>query len=123
VRFLGLAAALLSGSLSVWAPVAASAADPSKGNDVFQDRCSMCHLDEGQGQGPNLKGVVGRKAGALPGFAFTSAMTGSNLVWTPANLDRLLQGPAKLVPGTTMPMTVPSPEDRADLIAYLATLK
>jgi cytochrome c2 len=123
VRLLGLAAALLSGSLSVWAPVAASAADPSKGNDVFQDRCSMCHLDEGQGQGPNLKGVVGRKAGALPGFAFTSAMTGSNLVWTPANLDRLLQGPAKLVPGTTMPMTVPSPEDRADLIAYLATLK
>ncbi len=123
MRLLGLAAALLSGSLSVWAPVAASAADPSKGNDVFQDRCSMCHLDEGQGQGPNLKGVVGRKAGALPGFAFTSAMTGSNLVWTPANLDRLLQGPAKLVPGTTMPMTVPSPEDRADLIAYLATLK
>jgi cytochrome c2 len=119
VRTLALAAALLS----VSAPMAALAADPSKGNDVFQDRCSMCHLEEGQGQGPNLKGVVGRKAGALPGFAYTSALTGSNLVWTPANLDRLLQGPAKLVPGTTMPMTVPSPQDRADLIAYLATLK
>jgi cytochrome c2 len=119
VRTRALAAVVLLAS----APVAASAADPSKGNDVFQDRCSMCHLEEGQGQGPNLRGVVGRKAGTLAGFAFTSAMTGSNLIWTPANLDRLLQGPAKLVPGTTMPITVPSPEDRADLIAYLATLK
>ena len=98
-------------------------ADGSKGGDIFQDRCSMCHLEEGQGQGPNLKGVVGRKAAALPDFAYTSALKGSGLVWTPQTLDTWLQGPSKLVPGTTMPTVVPKPDERAELIAYLDTLK
>ncbi len=83
----------------------------------------MCHLEDGQGQGPNLKGVMGRKAGTLPGFAYTTALSGSGLIWTSQTLDRWLQGPAKLVPGTSMPTVTPKPEERADLIAYLATLK
>jgi cytochrome c len=107
------------------APASALAADAmaDKGEAIFQDRCSMCHLEAGQGQGPNLKGVVGRQAGEASGFAYTAALKGSGLTWTPANLDAFLQGPAKLVPGTAMPVTVPSVEERQDLIAYLATLK
>lgn len=77
----------------------------------------------GVGQGPNLAGVVGRKAGAAPGFGYTAALKGSGVTWTPANLDRWLTGPQKLVPGTAMTTIVPDAAERRELIAYLATLK
>ena len=116
---------LLIGLVLAAASTSALATDApaDKGEAIFQDRCSMCHLDAGQGQGPNLKGVVERKAGEAPGFAYTAALKSSGLTWTPANLDAFLQGPAKLVPGTAMPVSVPTAEERQDLIAYLATLK
>jgi cytochrome c len=50
-------------------------------------------------------------------------MRASGLVWTPANLDRFVSGPTKLVPGTAMRAIVPDPVERRDLIAYLASLK
>jgi cytochrome c len=101
----------------------AQTGDAAKGADVYDDRCSGCHVIGGVGQGPNLAGVVGRKAGASPGFAYTAALKGSGLTWTPANLDRWLTGPPKLVPGTAMTVEVPGAADRRELIAYLATLK
>ncbi len=81
----------------------------------------MCHLDNGLGQGPSLKGVVGRKAGTAQDFPYTDAMKNAGLTWTPETLDKLLQDPAKLVPGTTMPMAVQDPAERRNLIAYLAS--
>ena len=105
------------------APASAWAGDPAKGEAVYQDRCSLCHQIEGVGQGPALKGVVARKAATVAGFNYTPALTKSGLTWTPANLDTFLTGPDKMVPGTTMPMTVPDAGDRADLIAYLGTQK
>jgi cytochrome c len=101
----------------------AQTGDAAKGSDVYDDRCSGCHVIGGVGQGPNLAGVVGRKAGASPGFAYTAALKGSGLTWTPANLDRWLAGPPKVVPGTAMTVEVPDAADRRELIAYLATLK
>ena len=97
--------------------------DPTKGAAVFDDHCSDCHALGGVGQGPNLIGVVGRKAGTDPGYAYTAALKASGLSWTPANLDRFLAGPKALVPGTAMSETVVDPTQRHDLIAYLATLK
>ena len=97
--------------------------DPVKGATVFDDHCSDCHALGGVGQGPNLVGVVGRPAGTDPGYHYTEAMTASGLTWTPANLDRFLQGPKALVPGTAMSETVVDPVQRRDLIAYLATLQ
>jgi cytochrome c len=105
------------------AGAAAAAPDPAKGQAVYEDRCSLCHPADGVGQGPPLKGVVGRKAGSAPGFPYTDALKASHLTWTPQTLDTFLTGPAKMVPGTTMAMTAPDPAERADLIAYLGTQK
>jgi cytochrome c len=105
------------------APALAQSTDAAKGADVYDDRCGSCHVIGGVGQGPSLAGVVGRKAGAAPGFAYTEALKRSGLVWTPANLDRWLTGPTKVVPGTAMNVEVPSAAERRELIAYLATLK
>jgi cytochrome c len=101
----------------------ATAQDAAKGAEVYQDRCGSCHVLNGVGQGPNLLGVVGRKAASVAGFNYSDAMKVSGLTWTPANLDKFLAGPTKLVPGTAMRAMVADPADRRDLIAYLATLK
>ncbi len=83
----------------------------------------MCHPADGVGQGPSLKGVVGRKAASAPGFPYTDALKKSGLTWTPASLSKFLIAPMNMVPGTAMPMQVPDAGERADLIAYLATQK
>lgn len=89
------------------------------GAETFEDRCAMCHV-AGGGQGPNLKGVVGRRAGSLAGFAYTPALKGSGLTWTPANLDRFLTNPGAMVPGTAMVVRINDAAQRAALIRYLA---
>ena len=93
------------------------------GSDLFEDRCAGCHFRTGDGQGPSLAGVVGRRAGSAPGFAYTPAMKASGLIWTPANLDRFLTEPGKAVPGTAMPIHVPDAAQRKAIIAYLATVR
>jgi cytochrome c len=97
--------------------------DPAKGQGLFEERCTLCHQLDTPGQGPSLRGVVGRKSGALAGFPYTDAMKEAGLVWTPETLDTYLQGPRALVPGTAMIQTVPDAQDRADLIAFLAQQK
>ena len=64
-----------------------SAGDAAAGQDLFLDRCAMCHIAEGGGQGPSLQGVYGRKAASAPGFAYSAALKASGLDWTPANLS------------------------------------
>jgi len=115
--------ALAAGLCAAMAPVAAAAANIAKGEAVYGERCSMCHPVDGPGQGPSLQGVVGRKAATAPDFPYTAALKASGLRWTPAALDSFLTNPMKRVPGTAMPMSVPDPGERADLIAYLATLR
>lgn len=72
--------------------------------------------------GPNLYGIVGRKAGAAA-YPYSPAMKSSAIVWTPEKLDRFLAAPGKLVPGTKMPIAVPGAADRQAIIAYLKTLR
>jgi len=96
----------------------------SHGQSIFQAQCTACHsATAGQnGFGPSLDGVVGRKAGSLTGFAFTPALQASGLTWDDKSLSDFLTNPTQKVPGTAMAAVVPSASDRADLIAYLATL-
>jgi cytochrome c2 len=119
---LGALAAAVAGAS--WA---APAGDPVHGKEVFASRCGLCHSagpDEGEaGQGPPLGGVVGRPAASAPGFEYSDALKKAHPLWTPANLDTWLAGPSKMVPGTTMPIAVADPKVRADIIAYLATVK
>jgi cytochrome c2 len=102
----------------------AHAADAAAGRTVFSSQCAGCHaVKPGQPtMGPFLGGVVGRKAAAVPGFNYSAAMKSSGLTWDEATLDSFLAAPMKKLPGTSMPVGVAAPEDRADVIAYLATL-
>src|SRR5579883_1308904 len=100
------------------------------GKQLFQSTCAICHSDGlGAGntliikQGPTLLGVMGRKAGTSPHFNYTQALKDSGLVWDAASLDHFLTDPMKAVPGTSMPIPLPDAAMRADLIAYLSTLK
>ncbi|MDR3513002.1 MAG: c-type cytochrome [Caulobacteraceae bacterium] len=120
----GLAVALAVAAAAPSAVLAQSlGGDPAKGSEVFQDRCTACHVLAGVGQGPSLIGVVGRKAASLPDFNYSAGLKASGLVWSQPELDRFLSGPTKLVPGTAMRATVVDPGERHDLIAYLASLR
>ncbi|HEY1905653.1 MAG TPA: PQQ-dependent sugar dehydrogenase, partial [Myxococcaceae bacterium] len=97
----------------------------SRGATVFQTLCALCHSVEpgaGGGQGPNLLGVVGRKA-ASTDFSHSAALRRWGKTWTPELLGKYLANPGALVPGTTMAVRVPDRAQRADVVAYLASLK
>jgi cytochrome c len=117
-----LALALLAGTVSA----ANAAGDPVKGKDVFK-RCAVCHTDTkggGNGLGPNLFGVVGRKAASRPGYMYSGPLKNSHIVWTEANLTRWVAGPGRMVPGTKMAFPgITSKAQQADVVAYLKTLK
>lgn len=89
-------------------------------------QCQACHSAEpGQnGVGPSLAGIFGTKAADVAGYHFSAAMQKSGLTWDEATLDRYLQAPQKVVPGTKM--TFPGLKDdtkRAAVIAYLQAIK
>ena len=108
------------------APLTAAARDAAAGEKVFKIQCTACHsvVPGKTGIGPNLHGVVGREAGTVPDFHYTAANKNSGLTWDAATLDRYLQAPQKVVPGTSMTYAgLKNDTQRADLIAYLATQK
>ncbi len=115
---MGLAASALAGG----AMAAPAKGDPALGKKVFM-RCVACHaVTPGAGvkMGPNLAGVVGRKAAAAPGFKYSAAMQKAALKWDDATLDKWLTKPSAVVPGTSMAFAgVPVPADRANVIAYM----
>jgi cytochrome c2 len=78
----------------------------------------------GPNQGPNLLGLVGRKAGSQPDFPmYSEALKSSGITWSKKALDKFLINPGDKVPGTLMPMQIPDDKMRADVVEYLATLK
>jgi cytochrome c len=97
----------------------AAAGDPTRGEQLYH-RCQGCHSIERNRVGPMHKGLFGRPAGSVPGYAYSEAMKNSGIVWSEETLDRFLQGPRRMVPGTKMTYAgVAEAQDRADLIAYL----
>ncbi|MCW2338874.1 cytochrome c [Sphingobium sp. B2D3A] len=105
------------------APLLAQSAD--KGRAAFA-QCAVCHgTKPGEKKlAPSLAGVVGRKAGVVPGMTAPSpALAKWGRTWSTKELDTFLTAPAKLVPGTRMAISVPDDGKRADIIAYLKTLK
>jgi glucose/arabinose dehydrogenase/cytochrome c2 len=122
-----LAAALAPAGVSAQST---PAGDATKGKAFFEINCAVCHSPvlgpENlvlMKQGPSLVGVVGRPAGSLPHFNYTKAIRETGLTWDTASLYRFLENPMEVVVGTTMPIPVADPRNRADVIAYLATLK
>jgi cytochrome c len=115
----GVAAMLLT----LFATAQASAdGDAGRGKTLFT-RCSSCHVvTEENKVGPHLSGVFGRTAGTVAGARYSKAMTASGMTWDEQTLDAFLTEPTRVLPGTTMLATLPNPQDRADVIAYLKTL-
>jgi cytochrome c len=113
---------VLSVALLAASPAAAHAADVQHGQALFQ-ACKACHNDQPEALGPSLKGVVGRKAGALDDFRYSPAMQRAGITWTPDNLKGYLHDPQAEVKGNRMPFSgMDNPADIDDLVAYLATL-
>lgn len=104
-------------------PAPALAANILRGKLIFL-RCASCHdisRTASPKVGPNLMGVIGRKAGSLPGYAYSAAMKRHAFVWDEAMLDHWLSNPEKVVPGTAMGFEgLRRKSDRDALIAYLA---
>ena len=111
-------AALAAFALLAAVPAAATG-DPAKGEAIYS-RCAACHALGYDRTGPRHCGLVGRRAGEVPGFAYSEAMRRSGIVWDARTLDRFLADPMKAVPGTSMGYAgVKDARERADLIAYL----
>lgn len=97
--------------------------DVQKGAALYQQHCTACHAIDSNKTGPAHRGVVGRRVGSLPGYKYSSELTASRLRWTPQTLNKWLADPEDLVPGQRMGFQVENALERADLIAYLTTLK
>lgn len=130
-----LTAAAMTAAAAGFAPVAAAAepgrgdvaptaarGDATRGARLYEARCGGCHSPDDNRIGPLHRGVLGRRAGSVPGFRYTPALTGSQVVWTEATLDAWLADPERTIPGQGMGFRVDVGQDRADLIAYLRVL-
>jgi cytochrome c oxidase assembly protein Cox11 len=96
-----------------------AAPDAVHGKQLFGERCSACHALDSNKTGPMLAGVVGRKAGSVPGYHYSPALQAAGLVWSEDSLNQWLTDPKKFVPGARMPVRVLDSPSRRDLVAYL----
>lgn len=116
VRIAAFAALIV---LMLTARAGEAAGDAQRGEQIYS-RCLACHSLERNRTGPRHCGLIGRRAGSLPGFDYTQAMRDSGIVWSERTLDRFLADPMGNVPGTAMTYAgIDDAQERADLIAYL----
>ena len=120
------AAGAITGAISVAAArvwTSPVAGDVLRGAALYQTSCTACHAIDSNKVGPAHRGLIGRRVGSLPGYRYSDELARSRLRWTPQTLNLWLEDPEELVAGQRMGFQVDSPQERADLIAYLATLK
>ncbi len=107
------------------AKLASFTGDAAKGESTFA-ACKVCHaVEAGVNKiGPSLSGIVGRSAGTVAGYTYSAANKNSGITWSPEKLFQYLENPQRIVPGTKMTYPgLPDEQKRADVIAYLGTLK
>jgi cytochrome c len=121
-----LVCALLAAGSIVGAPLASPDTTPNgdaaHGKTLYQG-CQACHSIDDNDLGPRHRGVVGRRAGSVEDYSYSTALKNSGLTWDEATLDRWLTDSSALVPGTKMFFKIDNAQARADIIAYLKELK
>jgi cytochrome c len=115
---IGLAVALTFSDVASGAPLVG---DAMHGQAIYESRCTACHSLDHSRIGPAHRGVFGRHVASVPGFDYSPALRKSNVVWGGKTLDRWLTNPEAFIPGQKMGFSVPDPQDRADVIAFLAS--
>lgn len=116
--------AFMLASLAVVPSVLAQSAPVAAGRTAFQV-CAACHGTKPgeQRMGPSLAGIAGRKAGTVPGYAYSPAMAQAGFKWDDQRLSAFLAQPRSVVPGTKMAFRgVADAAQRQAIIAYLKTL-
>lgn len=121
-------AMLLGGAVAGVAAAAAPGKELEAGRSLAASHCAVCHTFEKgapPGQGPNLFGIVGRKAGAAEGFAYSESFKKAlaSRSWDPQLLDRWLTDTQVVAPGSAMTYFQDDPKKRKRLIAFLASLR
>lgn len=123
---LSIQAGILLASMAFATVVLAEDCSPTDGEKAFS-ACKTCHSTDKTGAhqvGPNLRGVVGRKAGGAEDFGYSPAFEDLDYLWTPERLGEFLENPMKQVPGTFMAFGgIKSEQKRRDLICYLEHLQ
>ncbi len=112
--------ALLLGLLGLSA--GAQAQSVARGQALFESRCVACHSLDANRVGPALRGVVGRTAGKAKDYFYSEAMAGATQVWDVPQLKAWLTNPEAVVPGQDMNYRMDIPQDRDDVVAYLASV-
>ena len=116
---------LLAAVLAAASGLAAADASLDAGRKIFVQRCQTCHGGTGPADspiGPDLRGILGKKAGSEASGLHSRAAIESDLVWSRESLRRFLAAPAKALPGTLMPSSVSDPRELDDLLNYLDSL-
>lgn len=123
----GLIAAAATASAQYVTHFSLLRAEQAAGQKIFNDHCAACHLQKSGARvvfGPNLDGVVGRRAASAAGFPYSEALKNAGLVWTEDNLRKWIADSAQMIPNTLMPhVSISDPAEQIYLIAYLKTLK
>ena len=115
-----IAASVLAVGFLVYGTASLSAQAPAaNGAVLYKNKCSSCHSMAANKIGPSHKGVFGRKAGLVAGYAYSPVLKKSGIVWNDQTLDKWLQGPQKMVKGSKMYLAVPNAAERAAIIGYL----
>lgn len=103
----------------LWMTAASGADGEGRGKELFQRRCSGCHAIDQDKEGPRLRGVYGRRSGAVTSFHYSDGLVKAQINWDAAALDKWLADPDKLVPDTDMSFRLEKSDERAEIIAYL----
>jgi cytochrome c len=122
---LGLMGAVLAVAMA-HAQIPLPAATPPDGATLFRQQCATCHTTNETDpvrQGPSLFKVVGRRAGSMDGFKYSSGFAKADFVWDEARIDAWITNPQQMIPGAVMAYRQSRPEVRAAIIAYLKELQ